>query len=84
MRTLCRVTWESDVQDIDSDSVHYESEDYLLLHWGLSYQIIEVAEDQRMAINYTVGICMHQKTGRIEMFLPTQIKILGVIKEEKQ
>ena len=77
MRTLCRVTWESDVQDIDSDSVHYESDEYWLLHFGLDYRIFEIEEGKSVAVNYTTAICEHKKSGRIECFLPAQLKILG-------
>ena len=77
MRVAVEVIWESDIQDLDSDHVHYEKALYWLLYWGLDYTIIELDEYHRMSANFTFGVCKHQKTVNVECFGPEMIRILG-------
>jgi hypothetical protein len=81
MRILCEVTWEKEGELEEGEPV-YEKGQYWILHFGLDYKLIEVEEGKITAVNYTVIICQHCKTGQIEKFLPEQVKILGTqIKE---
>lgn len=73
MRVFCEVTWE----DEEKDEPNTEKGLYILLHWGLQYEIIQVEEGRLLPVNYTVGICQDYETGEVRCFLPGQIKILG-------
>lgn len=76
MRTLCEVRWTKEGTENDDEPV-YETGKYWLLHWGLKPEYINHENGEITAISYTVAICAHYDTGQIEMFNPSQIKILG-------
>ena len=69
MRDLCEVSWQK--EDTEEEPIMVK-EKYFLLHFGLKYAIIN-----NVAVNYTVAICQNYKTGQLEMFDPSQIRILG-------
>lgn len=77
MKILCEAIWESDNQPLDAEDTVYEKDKYWLLHWGTEYRIIETAESQVAAVNYSVAICSHCETGAIETFLPKNIRIIA-------
>jgi len=55
----------------------YEKGEYWLHYWGLDYKVFDVDAERIAAVNYTIAVCEHVKTGQIETFLPGQIKIIG-------
>ena len=71
IKTVIEATWDND------DGVA-ETGQYYLLHWGLRYDMVPDMYGNMLPVHYTVGICQQIKTGAIEMFLPTQIRVLGV------
>lgn len=71
MRELCEITWEKDDQPADGNTI-YVKERYFLLHFGLRYEIIN-----EMGVSYTVAICQSVKTGQLEFFDITQIRVIG-------
>jgi hypothetical protein len=76
MRTLCEVRWVKEGTE-DDEVPEYEVGRYWLLHFGLKYELINNGEGSVTAVNYTMAICAHHDTGQIEMFDPTQLKIIG-------
>lgn len=68
MKDLCEVSW----QDTEKEEPVMVKEKYFLLHFGLKYDIIE-----GRAVSYTVAICQSVKTGQLEYFDCSQIRILG-------
>jgi len=70
LRTVVEATWVEDGEEVQ--------EKYYLLHWGLKYDLIPDPNDNFYPVHFTVAICQHYKTGVIETFLPTQLRILGV------
>jgi hypothetical protein len=73
MRDLCEITW----QDTEKEEPVTVKEQYWLLHFGLKYQLIEMAGGNTMAVSYTTCICQSVKTGQLEMFDPSQIRVIG-------
>ena len=51
---------------------------YILLYWGLKYDMIADSYQNLVPVHYTIAICQHIKTGVIETFLPEQLKIIGI------
>ena len=74
MRELCEVSWQK--EDTEEDPVMVK-EKYFLLHFGLRHEIIDRGDGTVAVANYSVAICQHYKTGQLEMFDPSQIRILG-------
>lgn len=51
---------------------------YHLLHWGLHMEIFQDNKTgQRYPATYTVGICQHIKTGKVKIFAPEEMTIIG-------
>jgi hypothetical protein len=50
---------------------------YYLLHWGLHMEILVDKDGNRYPASYTVGICQHIKDGRIKIFAPEELTVLG-------
>jgi hypothetical protein len=73
MRELVEVSWAKDGTEEDPVMV---KEKYYLLHFGLCYKIIDT-ENGQIGVNYTVCICQNIKTGDLEMFDPSQLRVLG-------
>lgn len=77
IKTVVEATWE------DEDGDHRGS--YYLLHWGLRYDMVPDSNGNMLPVHYTVGICQNMSNGTIEMFLPGQLKVIGVnLKEEEE
>ena len=76
MKTLCEVRWVLEGTE-DDEEPKYERGTYILLHWGLKYEIVTDKEGNTTAVNYTIAICQHCETGAVETFMPEQLKILG-------
>jgi hypothetical protein len=68
MRSLAEVTWE---EEVNEETVIKKGKVWVL-HWGLRYQVIN-----DIAVSYSVAICENYDTGQIEMYDPTQLRILG-------
>jgi len=76
IRTIVEVIWEEDGSE--------KKANYKLLHWGLRYDMVPDSYGNLVPVHYTVAICENLKTGAVELFMPDQLRILGVnIKEEK-
>ena len=76
MRILVEVTQEKEELGDEGETL-YEKDDWWLLHWGLDYTIIEMNEDMRIGVSYTVAICQHRESGVIRCFRPEQLRVLG-------
>jgi len=50
---------------------------YYLLHWGLHMEILVDKDGNRYPASYTVGICQHIKDGRIRIFPPEAMRVMG-------
>lgn len=75
IKTIVEVIYEEDGEE--------RKDNYYLLHWGLKYDLLPDSYGNLVPVHYTVGICQNIKSGYIEMFLPNQIRVLGVnLKEE--
>ena len=82
MRIIVEVTTERDDTGDEGETL-YEKDLYILLHWGLEYTIIEVSENMRTGVSYTVAICQNIKSGVIRCFRPEMLTVLGKeIKEQ--
>jgi hypothetical protein len=68
MRILAEVTWV----DEEGEEPKTMKEKYWLLHFGLKCEIIN-----DIGVSYTVCICENYKTGQLETFDPSQVKIIG-------
>lgn len=76
IRTIVEITYEEDGED--------KKDNYILLHWGLKFDLLPDSYGNLVPVHYTVGICQNIKTGAIEMFTPDQLRVLGVnLKEEE-
>ena len=71
LKAYCEVTIDTGEIDDEGNAI-YQKDFYWLLHFGLRWDIVN-----ETVVNYTTAICQHCKTGQIEMFDPTQIKIIG-------
>jgi hypothetical protein len=71
MRTLVEVTWEKE-GELEEGEPTMAKDEYWLLHFGLHYTIVN-----DMAVNYTVCICQNCKTGQLESFDVSQVRIIG-------
>ena len=79
LKTIVEASWDDDQTGAEIKEI------YILLHWGLKYNIIPLEDGGGVPVHYTVGVCQHMKTGVIETFLPEQLKVLGdKIKEDEQ
>ena len=67
---------EGEVIEDTSDEIYYDEQMYYLLHWGLSYDILE-SDRQSYTVTYTVGICQHISNGQIKSFKPTDLTWVG-------
>ena len=76
MRILVEVTQEKEELG-DEEATLYEKDVYFLLHWGLDYTIIEMNEEMRIGVSYTVAICQNMETNIVRCFRPEQLRILG-------
>jgi hypothetical protein len=68
MKDLCEVTWI----DREGEEPVTVKDKYYLLHFGLCYTIIG-----EVGVSYTVCICQNVKTGQLELFEPSQVRIIG-------
>lgn len=71
IKTLVEATYEEDGEERKGS--------YWLLHWGLKYDLLPDSYGKLVPVHYTVGICQNIQTGGIEMFLPDQLKVEGVV-----
>ena len=76
MKILCEVTQEKE-GELKEGEPQEERSDWWLLHWGLDYTIIEMNEEMRIGVSYTVAICQHRESGVIRCFRPEQLQVLG-------
>ena len=53
------------------------NEMFYLLHWGLETSMVYDASQYPIPYSQTVGICQHIKTGHIQTFLPSLIRVVG-------
>jgi len=69
IKTVVEVTWEED---------GYEKKDlFILLHFGLKYDLISNEMGNMMPVHYTVAVCQNIKSGAIELYFPDQLKVVG-------
>jgi hypothetical protein len=73
MKSLVEVSWE---EEIEGEQVT-KTEKYWLMHFGLRYEVIN-----DLAVNFTVAICSHYVTGKVEMFDPIQLRVIGTQMKE--
>ena len=71
LKTAVEVTFED-------EEGREKKDQYYLLHWGLRYDLMPDGNGNLVPVHYTVAICQHIKSGLIEMFLPDQLRVLGV------
>ena len=76
MKILCEVTIEREETGEEGEPL-YVREKAWLLYFGLDYKLMYVDDNRLVAVNYSVAICENYKTGQVETYLPTQLKILG-------
>ena len=76
MKILAEVTYEGDKLGEDNNLV-VEKEKVFLLHFGITYQMIDMGAGYMIPANYTVAICQNCETGQIKSFLPDQLRIIG-------
>jgi hypothetical protein len=76
--------------DINKDvKQQFVKEKYYLLHWGLETNFVYDQDSRPIPYSSTVGICQHIKTGGIQTFIPSVIKVVGyemenLIKKERK
>jgi hypothetical protein len=76
MQTLCEVRVAKEGTE-DDDEPKYETRKYILLHFGLKFEIIGVDKDRQMPVNYSVCICQDCETGWLRTFAPEEVRIIG-------
>ena len=54
-----RTIVEVDISEVEGKE---QIEQFYLLHWGLTYQVLQLTEGPT-PVHYTVGICQHINTG---------------------
>jgi hypothetical protein len=76
MKTLCEVRVVKEGTE-DKENPVYENRRFMLWHFGLKYQMIDMGDKKMIPINYTVAICEDCKTGQIRCFMPEELTIIG-------
>ena len=76
MKILCEVTIEREETGEEGEPL-YVREKAWLIQWAMEYKLMYVDDNRLAAVNYTVALCENYKTGQVETYLPTQLKILG-------
>ena len=70
IKTIVEVSWDEEGRE--------KKDNYYLLHFGLKYDLAQDGHGNLVPVHYTVAICQNIKSGAIEMFLPDQLRVLGV------
>jgi len=76
MRILVEVTTEKDDTGKEGETLFIREKAWLL-QWAMDYKLMYVEDNRLAAVNYTIAICENYKTGQVETYLPTQLRILG-------
>lgn len=76
MQILVEVRWIKEGTE-DNEEPEYIKANYYLLHFGIKTDVIPDAEGRLVASSNTVAICQHCETGVVEMFDPTQLRVIG-------
>lgn len=62
----------------EDKQVMYETRDYYLLHWGTQAEFAKDKENEITHVwQYTVAICQDVKTGLVNTFEPTELRVVG-------
>ena len=75
IRTIVQASWD------DEDGKEKKA-NYVLLHWGLKYDLVTDDYNHIVPVQYTVAIVQDLKSGAIETFLPEQLVVMGVTPKE--
>lgn len=76
MNSICEVRVAKEGTE-DNDEPVFETRKYVLLHFGLKFDVIWVDAEKQMPVNSTVCICQDCITGWLRCFAPEIVKIIG-------
>lgn len=75
IRTIVEARW-------DGEDGKEQKSNYILLHFGLKYDLVNNGAGYFVPVQYTVAIVQDLKTGAIETFMPEQLVVLGTQPKE--